>query len=368
MSAGRKYIGLDVHQETVAIALADEGDDREVRYFGTVANRPEALHAALKKIAQGGFELCVCYESGPCGLSSIAISGKSGLTVPSYRHLRCRAGRAIGSRPTARMPRCWPVSCAPENSLPSGFPMRRMRRFGTSCVRADRPRQTFPPQKRRWMGTGTGAGVEDGEECDKEIEPGREHQGDPIARRDTASDECAGKPARSPAEVSMGKGTEGGGLVLQHGKVQPLWMQRFVPLQRLDQCTCLGRSGDGRKDGGQASAGSASFARRSGPVQRPHKIGHGFGFGHSRVGSFIWKARSIRNANLVRPRLSMPRSRSILLDGATSIERGCCGCNSRRNSVTIAIRSRAPRSCPSTAAGEIGCPVSFEMENYNSAL
>ncbi|MCA1444819.1 IS110 family transposase [Ensifer sp. IC4062] len=67
MSAGRKYIGLDVHQETVAIAVADEGNGREVRYFGTVANRPEALHAALKKIAQGGFELRVCYESGPCG-------------------------------------------------------------------------------------------------------------------------------------------------------------------------------------------------------------------------------------------------------------------------------------------------------------
>ncbi len=44
MSAGKKFIGLDVHQDTIAIAVADDGMDREVRYFGTIASRPEALH------------------------------------------------------------------------------------------------------------------------------------------------------------------------------------------------------------------------------------------------------------------------------------------------------------------------------------
>lgn len=67
MSAGKKFIGLDVHQETIAIAVADDGEDREVRYFGTIANKAEALHVALKKIGQGGSEIRVCYESGPCG-------------------------------------------------------------------------------------------------------------------------------------------------------------------------------------------------------------------------------------------------------------------------------------------------------------
>lgn len=50
-----------------AIAVADNGMDREVRYFGTISNRPEALHAALKKVGQDGSELRVCHESGPCG-------------------------------------------------------------------------------------------------------------------------------------------------------------------------------------------------------------------------------------------------------------------------------------------------------------
>ncbi|RUV68581.1 hypothetical protein EOA78_26215 [Mesorhizobium sp. M5C.F.Cr.IN.023.01.1.1] len=53
--------------DSIAIAVADNGMDREVRYFGTIPNRPEALHAALKKIGQDGSELRVCYEAGPCG-------------------------------------------------------------------------------------------------------------------------------------------------------------------------------------------------------------------------------------------------------------------------------------------------------------
>lgn len=31
-------IGLDVYRDTISIAVADEGLDREIRFFGTVAN------------------------------------------------------------------------------------------------------------------------------------------------------------------------------------------------------------------------------------------------------------------------------------------------------------------------------------------
>jgi len=79
MSVGKKFIGLDVHQDTIAIAVADDGLDREVRYFGTIANRPEALHDALKKIGQDGAELRVCYESGPCGFVIYRFLAKIGV-------------------------------------------------------------------------------------------------------------------------------------------------------------------------------------------------------------------------------------------------------------------------------------------------
>ncbi|EFO28627.1 putative transposase y4qE [Roseibium sp. TrichSKD4] len=79
MSEGKKFIGLDVHQDTIAIAVAESGVDKEVRYFGTIANRLDDLHTALKKIAQGGAELHVCYESGPCGFVIYRFLAKIGV-------------------------------------------------------------------------------------------------------------------------------------------------------------------------------------------------------------------------------------------------------------------------------------------------
>jgi len=78
MSSGRKFIGLDVHKDSIAIAIA-EADMKEVRFFGTVCGTTEALHAALKKIGRDGSELCVCYESGPTGFVLYRFLVKPGI-------------------------------------------------------------------------------------------------------------------------------------------------------------------------------------------------------------------------------------------------------------------------------------------------
>lgn len=64
MSKNTRFVGMDVHAETIAVAVA-EGRD-EVRSLGTIANRPEAVRRLLGKL--GNLQnLRVCYEAGPTG-------------------------------------------------------------------------------------------------------------------------------------------------------------------------------------------------------------------------------------------------------------------------------------------------------------
>jgi transposase len=61
------YIGLDVHAQSIAIAIAER--DGEVRNYGSISNDLHAVEKVLTKIKKGhpGTELRVCYEAGPTG-------------------------------------------------------------------------------------------------------------------------------------------------------------------------------------------------------------------------------------------------------------------------------------------------------------
>jgi transposase len=61
------YVGLDVHKDTIAVALAETGLRGEVREHGKIANTPAALKALAVKLSHAGRELRFCYEAGPCG-------------------------------------------------------------------------------------------------------------------------------------------------------------------------------------------------------------------------------------------------------------------------------------------------------------
>jgi len=59
-----RFLGMDVHAETIAAAIAEP--DGEVRSLGTIPNRMESIRKLLKKL--GPVEkLRVCYEAGPTG-------------------------------------------------------------------------------------------------------------------------------------------------------------------------------------------------------------------------------------------------------------------------------------------------------------
>jgi transposase len=59
-----RWVGLDVHAETIAVAVAEK--DGTLQSVGTIPNRPEAVRRAMKKLESGG-KLHACYEAGPCG-------------------------------------------------------------------------------------------------------------------------------------------------------------------------------------------------------------------------------------------------------------------------------------------------------------
>jgi transposase len=59
-----RVMGLDVHAETIAVAIAEP--DGEVRSLGTITNRPESIRKLVKKLGPVE-QLKACYEAGPTG-------------------------------------------------------------------------------------------------------------------------------------------------------------------------------------------------------------------------------------------------------------------------------------------------------------
>jgi transposase len=64
MKAKVRFLGLDVHAETIAVAVAEP--DGEVRSLGTIANRAESVRKLVKKLGPAE-HLRACYEAGPTG-------------------------------------------------------------------------------------------------------------------------------------------------------------------------------------------------------------------------------------------------------------------------------------------------------------
>ena len=64
------YIGLDVHKDSITVAVAQGGRNGEVRLYGTISNDLQAIEKPLTRLRKSHGEnpsIEVCYEAGPCG-------------------------------------------------------------------------------------------------------------------------------------------------------------------------------------------------------------------------------------------------------------------------------------------------------------
>ena len=97
MSRSRAYVGMDVHKETIAVALAEHRRNGEVRFWGNIPNTPEEIKHLVKTLAAQHKTLEFCYEAGPCGYAlyrQLTAQGLACQVVAPSRLLR-RPGERI---------------------------------------------------------------------------------------------------------------------------------------------------------------------------------------------------------------------------------------------------------------------------------
>ena len=61
------YVGMDVHKDSINIALADADPTVEARVFGRIGGDMTSLDKAIRKLISTGCEPCFAYEAGPGG-------------------------------------------------------------------------------------------------------------------------------------------------------------------------------------------------------------------------------------------------------------------------------------------------------------
>lgn len=66
MKEFNKYVGLDVHKDSIEVSVADKGRGKS-RRVGQIVHTAASVEKLIKKLSPDGEVLSFCYEAGPCG-------------------------------------------------------------------------------------------------------------------------------------------------------------------------------------------------------------------------------------------------------------------------------------------------------------
>lgn len=110
MKKATRFVGLDVHADTIAVAVAENGRDGEVRSLGIVPNRPEAIRKLVHRLG-GTKGVKACYEAGPTGYALYWQLQKLGIEteVIAPTLVPVKAGERVKTdrRDAAKLARCY---------------------------------------------------------------------------------------------------------------------------------------------------------------------------------------------------------------------------------------------------------------------
>jgi transposase len=70
-----RFVGLDVHKDTIVVAVTAAGEVGKATAYGTIPNTVAALQTLVTRLRQAGGtssgtssgSMRFCYEAGPCG-------------------------------------------------------------------------------------------------------------------------------------------------------------------------------------------------------------------------------------------------------------------------------------------------------------